>query len=362
MDITILRGPAILHETLDTIRIYHHKLPQDTYTWPGEICIPPGEITAIINQACSKLDPTDPALNYYFQPWPLEVDPMIPSCLAAFMITSFFELDTDDLDTAVERLLGHYRRKREIGFNASSIGCLAVELEDCPSNAGLPLKQIFSGLPAPEGLKRELVSVFSDYEKHLKRLINLMYPVAMELERLLQPWVERFDPLLERWKKDALTVNPQDLLRSVPQEDVERVWIRMRFVYEHMNQRSVWRGLKTMHMQLRPTSCLCPMKQVPKDKLMDEHVTGLRLLGDRIRLDIMRLCMTKPRYCNEIADILDVNRGIIFRNLNSMYNCGLLVKVMLEGKLCYTVGIRNTQRLFEHILEYIALPIDPPKN
>lgn len=362
MEITILRGPAIVHETLDAIRIYHHRIPQETYTWPGEICIPPTEITAIVNQACSVLDPTDPALNYYFQPWPLEVDPMLPACLAAYMITSFFELDAEDMDSAVQRILKHYQTKWETGFTASSIGCLAVELESSPANLGKPLTQAFSGLPVPEGLKRELAVVFSDYEKHMSRLICLMRPVAQELERLLAPWVERFDPLLERWKKDAETVDPQALLRSVPQEDVEKVWIRMRFIYEHMNQRSIWREDKRMHMHLRPTSCLCPAKQVPQDRIMDEHLTGLRLLGDRIRLDIMRLTMIKPRYCNELADLLGVNRGIVFRNLNSMYNCGLLVKVMLEGKLCYTVSIHNTQRLFEHIVEYIALPMEPPKS
>lgn len=351
LDITILRGPALLLEALDAVRIFYHELPLSLYTRPGAPGIPPDAVQQIIRDACAPLNLSDPSFRYYFQPWSLPEDPRWPGCLASYLINVWPSLTDCDVDRTAQAVVRYFRQLQQTGYSIAAVNGQNCNISPCPGNRGKTPAQIFQSVPLLDGLKRELAVVFSDFETHFERVVQLLRPVAERLDVLLAPWVQELDPLLNRGLPDR---SRKRLLENAPVASDMEILVRMRFIEENFSTLAVMLDRPVCHVRMAPHT-FSDQRAAPVAQ-QDAILAALRLLGDSTRLDMVKLMLEEPRYCNELAELLGINSGIIYRNLSSLSNCGVLIRKFIDGKPQYIANRVFLSNVFSSVMDYLSIP------
>ena len=71
MELQFNRKPCLILEATELLYVFVNQLSPRMLTADGPYCIPPAEVSAIMEEVCGSLSPEEPTLHYYFQKYQL---------------------------------------------------------------------------------------------------------------------------------------------------------------------------------------------------------------------------------------------------------------------------------------------------
>ena len=95
MELQFNRKPCLILEATELLYVFVNQLSPRMLTADGPYCIPPAEVSAIMEEVCGSLSPEEPTLHYYFQKYQL-LEQSGATCLARLMVFSFVNLNESD--------------------------------------------------------------------------------------------------------------------------------------------------------------------------------------------------------------------------------------------------------------------------
>lgn len=344
--------PCILYETVELLYAFVNGVSPEQLTVEGSYCIPAGEILRIQSAACDGLDPQDPALQLYFGQQAILDESNQFTCLASCMVRSFMNLEETELTAQMDSMCVSWERIRRRPFCIRAISWFALDIEAFPAGSSTSLASEMKKLPVGEAFFLSLLETFSDYNYHMAQLRELISPVAQRLRSLLEPYVRQAAPLREIWHQffqvttlEAFTERRTGFPMEKP---FDHACICMRYFKPQYAPIQVDPACNTFNMHLGVG--VQPPVQQPNPS--EQDLQALRLLGDKIRSDMVRILMGRPMSMQELATQLDINPGTIFRNLNSLTNTGLLTTEVRGSRYYYQANLPFIQGVFQKMLEY----------
>lgn len=103
MELQFNREPCLILEATELLYVFVNQLSPRMLTADGPYCIPPAEVSAMIEEICGSLSPEEPTLRYYFQKYQL-LEQAGDTCLARLMVFSFVNLNESDPDRSFQAL------------------------------------------------------------------------------------------------------------------------------------------------------------------------------------------------------------------------------------------------------------------
>lgn len=358
MKVALYSKPCLLYEAAELVFSLVNGIPPEKLTGTGKYCIPPDEVGRIQKEACAGLSPEDERLQFYFRGVPLEGTRGRPSCLGCCLLYSSLEITCSDAEEMRLALSAAWADHRARGYRVNGIDAFSISME--PSEDGKrfsSLSEEIAWLPVPQSYQMRLLEVFSAFDYHLERVTELLLPVAQALSPLLEPWVDRAQELLQSWR-ELLSRDAQAeefLLRrarlSFDRYDSLALALRY-FSYEGSPGKiDELTGRVCFHMSVSVPPAL--ERREPLPAMTEQEYSALRLLASSDRVEMLRLMAQRPMSGSEVAKALGTSVGSTFRDINNMYNAGLLLLLPGKGKSLYSASLPAIENLTSHLLEYL---------
>lgn len=210
MSMTFCRYPNLLLDAEELIYACVSARPAESITKDAPYCIPLPLVEKMLSDVREML-PETPELLRFFRAYPLpRRSAGANTCVARLLVYTFFDGTAPDTDTALQALSGAWdletvTRQRQVFTDALPFG-----LTMSPQETGeLPPDMGLNRLPLPEGLRKELTAVFSDYAGSIRTLGALMRPVMEYLAGVLGPCMKRAEPFIEGWETKMEGMTPE---------------------------------------------------------------------------------------------------------------------------------------------------------
>ena len=182
MELQFNREPCLILEATELLYVFVNQLSPRMLTADGPYCIPPAEVSAMIEEICGSLSPEEPTLRYYFQKYQL-LEQAGDTCLARLMVFSFVNLNESDPDRSFQALCDTWDRLRQGGYYFTNCKDHGLSMYAPVDSGAIPFAHGLWKLPLPLPCKEQLMEVFSDFPRHVKRLAALMKPVMEQIGR-----------------------------------------------------------------------------------------------------------------------------------------------------------------------------------
>jgi len=352
MEVTVYKKPCILLEAAELVYGYVNEIPAEKLTSKGKYCIPPEDVRKIQDTACAGLKREDKELQFYFHGVSLDSRERRMSCLGCSLLYTTIDVSCSGVDDMLASLHQSWHQKkwplRVLEINGFSLDFR--ETDDFTT-----LSQEITKLPVPQNYQIQLVDVYSSYDWHLDRVGTLLRPVAERLEPLLAPWVERALPLADEW--ESYMHQPAalpDIARGARLSKIciQHVKFGLRYFspYGGPGRIDEASGTLTMHFGLvRSGEVPLDMMQIPESW----EFSAIRLLSGADRVRMLNMMMKAPMSVQDLCQSLDLNPGTVFRDLNNLYNVGLLNTEVNSGRNCYRTNLPAIERLVNHLIRYL---------
>ncbi len=356
LNVQVERQPCMLFEAAELLYAYVNDLPASALTMEGEFCLTEREIAQWMKQICSGLDPQDELIRHYFAEHELLDNSGQRSCAAFLMLYSFMQATRPDPQAHMEALCEQWEQIRRGCYRVGGMNRYGIDISQ-EGSSYTTLSRELRRLPISEEFFLLLLEVFSDYTYELHRMWTLMQPVAEKLQALLVPAVERAQRLQEQWKcffSDE--ANLVELLNrrggTITWEPVCAAEFFLRYLDARHAPGVVSNGPHHVWMHLGVGIYVTALPAYQQRQLNAHEFTAFRLLGDESRSRIVRALMKRPMAMQEVANQLNMNPGVAFRNLNSLTNSEVLTKTVQSGRYFYQTNIEYIRVLFQHVIKY----------
>lgn len=358
MDVALYPRPCLLYEAAELVFALVNGIPPEKLTGTGEYCIPPDHVQAIQAEACAGLSLEDEQLQFYFRGVPLEGTYGRTSCLGCCLLYSSLEIASSGVEEMQQALSAAWADHRERGYRINGIDAFSIGMEPTEDRAQFTsLSKEIAWLPVPQAYQMQLLEVFSAFDQHLAQVTSILKPVAAKLESLLEPWVARAQDLLQGW---------ETLFRQENQAE-EFMLHQAQLRFDHYNFLGIalryfsfggspgkideLTGRVSFHMSVSVPPSLEQAEPLPA--MMEQEYSALRLLANSDRVEMLRLMAERPMSGSEVARQLQSSVGSTFRDINNMYNAGLLLLLPGKGKSLYSTNFPAIETLTTHLLEYL---------
>lgn len=352
MEITIHKKPCILLEAAELVYGYVNEIPAEKLTSKGKYCIPPEEVRKIQTEACAGLVRDDKELQFYFHGVPLDSRARRMSCLACSLLYTSLDVSCSGVDDMLDSLKKSWVQLKK-PLRVSDISGFTLRFEEADSF--LTLSEEIGKLPIPQSYQIQLVDVYSSYNWHLDRVGAILRPVAERLEPLLAPWVVRAMPLIgerEQELHEPTVWNSLARNTRLSQVYAQRIEIAFRYFSPYGGPGRLVESSETtmIHMGLvRADDVALDAVQIPESW----ELSAFRLLSGFDRVRMLHAMMDCPMSVQDLCLALDLNPGTVFRDLNNLYNVGLLTLDMISGRNCYTTNLPAIERITNHLIRYL---------
>lgn len=358
MEVALYAKPCLLYEAAELVFALVNGIPPEKLTGTGEYCIPPEQMQAIQAQACADLNPEDEQLQFYFRGVPLEGTHGRASCLGCCLLYSSLEIASPGVEEMRQALSAAWTDHREKGYRVNGIDAFSISMEPVEDGKQFSsLSKEISWLPVPSDYQMQLLEVFSAFDQHLAQVTDLLRPVADKLELLLEPWVARAQGLLQSW---------ENLFQQENQAE-EFLLHKARLRFDHYNSFGIalryfsfggspgkideLTGRVAFHISVSVPPSL--EQANPRLTMTEQEYAALRLLANPDRVEMLRLMAEKPMSGSEVAKELKLHVGSAFRDINNLYNAGLLLLLPGKGKSLYSANLQAVEDLTAHLVEYL---------
>lgn len=353
MSFIVNEKPCLLLEAAELVYAMVNRIPVEALTQEAPYCIPAAEVGKIQETVCAGLNPEDEELQFYFKGVPVESRSNRMSCLASALLYSNAPIDFYESEDALEYLHSAWFNHRR-PFSVTSISGFSVGIGESEQYTNLTHE--ITKLPVPQLYQTQLVEVFSGYDWHLNRVGDILKPVTERLKPLLQPWVEKATPLREEWIRYGKLPGSMDSLRRrlcLENDDIRELHITLRY-FSPLAGPSKLTGHTNM-LRIHAGVSLLPGQDTPEtdDSLKDWEYAAFRLISGPDRVAILRATKNSPKCIQDLSQELGRNPGSIFRDLNSLYNVGLLTLNIISGRNYYTANLSQMKKLTDRLLRHL---------
>lgn len=229
-----------------------------------------------------------------------------------------------------------------------------IQLEQSENFTSLATE--FSALPVPQSYQFKLVEGFSNYEAHVDRLGEIPSPIAEKLEPLLAPYVEKAAPRRQEWREYLAREEAMSWVQSVSSygdEHIVKIYVALHYFAAERGY--AFFVTPPLQLNLRMGVGLTPGKKLPREghPPSDGKYTALRLLTRQECVDIFRATRKNPKCIQELSHELNMNPGTVFRNVNSMFNVGLLKLDLISDRNYYSADLSRVEDITSHLLQYL---------
>lgn len=353
MKLIVQSEPCLLLETAELVYAFVNGIPAEKMTCPMPYAIPAGEMERIQQEVCRGLDPEDPELRFFFAGVPVGDKHGRLSCLASCLLYAGLPIASYDVDETLHALktceLTTVRPFHVIGLAAYSIGYAGA---DQYTN----LTQEFSKLAVPVHYQMQLVEIFSNFGWYVDQLGEILRPLAQRLKPLLLQWVEAAAGQREAWERYLATSEAvEDMLNRVQikSQGLNCVELVMRYVFplEAPGEFRALPGSLHLHMGI----ALTPGQPRPQSSapLENWEFTALKLLSSPDRMAIIGALTGKPKSIQDLSVELELNPGSVFRDLNNLFNVGILTQEIIGGRNYYRANLKQIEKITDHLVLYL---------
>ncbi len=353
MKLIVQHEPCLLLETSELVYAFVNEIPTEKLTCPMPYAIPTGEMDRIQQEVCRELDPEDPEIRFFFTGVPVGDKHGRLSCLASCLLYAGLPVASCDVEETLHALktceLTTVRPFHVIGLAAYSIGYSGA---DHYTN----LTQEFSKLEVPVQYQMQLVEIFSNFGWYVDRLGNILRPLAEKLKPLLMPWVEAAAGRRAEWEQ--YLAEPQAVENMLSRVQIESqgltaVELVMRYVFP-LEAPGEFRALPgSLHLHMG--TALIPGQPHPQTSapLENWEFTALKLLSSPDRMAIISALTGKPKSIQDLSHELGLNPGSVFRDLNNLFNVGILTQEIIGGRNYYRANLKQIEKITDHLVLYL---------
>ena len=356
LNITVCYEPSLLLEAAEVVYAFVNDIASKRMTLPTKYYLPVEAVDSIRNSVCAGLSAEDPQLQFYFRGVPVEGIADRLSCLGCCLLYYSVEVahpGVDDMARALSETRAGHRRN---GYSIYGIDPFTVNLAPAEDGAFASLSGQIARLPVGASYRMQLVEVFSAFDEHLERVVEILRPVAQALGPLLAPWVEQARDRMAQWEPFFRQNSAEEFLMRhghVKAENLQELQIGFRYFSPLLCPIYVddAAGRVSIHMGIG----ICPkMEPGPVPPVMDENRYAiLRLLANPDRVEMLRLMAERPMGVPELSKRLHLNSGSVFRDVNSMHNAQLLLFQQENGKNLYSTNLSIISRTASDLVAYI---------
>lgn len=355
MEVAIYREPCWLLEAAELLYALVNQVPPERLTVNRPCCIPVEEVARIQSAACAGISPDDPLIKFYFQGTAVGGVSTRLSCLAISLLMVSLEVSKSDVDEMVHALCQAWHRFREEQYHITGIDGYTLDFDPAGA-AAASLSQEIAALPVPVGYQMQLVEVFSGYDEHLHRMVELLRPVAERLPALMAPWIRGVQARIDQWETFFQEHSVEQFVLScgcMQVEPCQRVEVAMRYFSPLTSpvEEQTKNHLLRIHLGIAKEP---NMNGSGTPEAMKEwEYSGMRLLSSPVRMEMFRSMLARPMTAQELSQKMNMNPGSVFRDINSLYNARLLLTNVVDGRKYYRANYQALKDLANHLLQLV---------
>ncbi|MBE6945398.1 MAG: winged helix-turn-helix transcriptional regulator [Ruminococcaceae bacterium] len=358
MKITITNKPCILLETVELFYAYVNRLPVSTLTSGGAYSIPVDVAEHMLAEVCGSYDPADPELLFFFRQEALLDSSGQYTCLARNLVRNILDFSSMDWDYSLSSLRQSWKSLRSKGERICSIQEYALEYETDHDDRGeMTLADEIEQLAVSADYRMKLLQAFSDYDAYLDRLSDLIHPKAQLLQDLLEPWVQRAEPLVGVWQEHYSQPGAtEDLLRAVCFSDtvpLTSLSVCLRYFGDTIANGRM--DDRTDSVSLHTGVARIPSVVITQE-MMNWEYHAFRLLGSPARVKMLQAMRVRPMTLRGIAQELQLHLGTVGRDVASMHQARLLIVEPIDGRNFYRTNTETLSFLSQRLLFLQELP------
>lgn len=353
MEFVVCEKPCLLLETAELLYAHVNRITADQLTCAASYTIPEEDVARIQAEVCAGIDPEDAEWANYFRGVLVDSKTGRMSCLAFALLYAYMPVEYFEVDEAADALKREWQ-EQEKPFSVTGIS--SYSLSTASTEEYTTLAREIGKLAIPQSYQLQLVEAFSTFEAQVDRLAQLLGPLAEQLKPLLEPWVCRAKPLREAWRsfftrEDAITL----LFRrcNLAERNLDSAVLTMRYFSPEAGAGRIRCMSDALYLHLGVSNHPDEELQESATAPRPGEYTALRLLTRQECVDIFRTTREKPKCIQDLAQELNMNPGTVFRNVNSMFNVGLLKLEIISGRNYYWANIPRMERITEHLVRYL---------
>ena len=354
--VTIYQEPCWLLEAAELVYGLVNQIPVEKLAGSGPYCIPPDQVRRIQAEVCAGLNPLDEVIQFYFRGVPLEGVPDRLSCLGCTLLYSFLEIDHPQPEEYVHALEADWHSLCQYGFHVEGINGFSLSFDPAPAGKLFSLAREMEDLRIPSLYRMQLLEVFSNFNRHVEQVVEVLRPVASMLPHYLAPWTRQIPDLAEQWNAYFQGNSAKEFfLRRAQIQNCEFLELKLAFrFFSTYGSPGKFLGeerrlLFHMGVNMEPGLGNAGQAQAPEEW----ELTALRLMANVSRMEMLRAMAERPMSGQELAQKLNLNSGSVFRDLNSLYNARLLLMESSGGRNCYRTNLPVVRNMMERMLGYL---------
>lgn len=352
MEFTVYEKPCLLLETAELVYAFVNHLPAKSLTRSGPHCISTEAAEEMLKEVCASLSAEDDELRFYFEGTPIEGESERMSCLAYTLICSCLPVDHVAVDDAIQALHSVWF-KHERNFTIEGINGYSLSL--IHSTHYTSFAQQILKLPISTLYQAKLIEVFSGFDWHVERVGKILQPLAQRLQPLLEPWIKQAAPLITAWQHFLSTPESEDIVQkkmNFIKDDIKEVRLALRYFSPQcgLGNFSYGPNIMRLHMGVAITPGQPSIQNTPPE---DWELAAMRLLASSDRITMLNAMLREPMSGPALMKKFGFHSGSVFRDLNSLYNAGLLSICVQDGKNTYRTNFPVIQKLATRMLQAI---------
>lgn len=280
----------------------------------------------IMEDICGNLDPQEPRLQRFFAKAPVENADLY---LAQLMTMSFCRIHYPGLRENAAEICQFWRESQESGAWLDPQSWHTLLLTEEPGKPGDLFEQICR-LSYPPEFQLKLYGALREFDKTMEELVELMEPVARELETRFrqESWLQQ--ETVEYWQGVFQKTSPKEVAKEILGYDsvpgnpgktyVVPMYMNSSFVAFGEDQQ----GQERFNLLILGSGATAGSRLQQQSSVLDGLSAALKAIGDRKRLEILCRLSKGRSYCHELADAMGIDSGNMSRHLALLNSYGLL--------------------------------------
>lgn len=354
MDVMIHRQFGLLAETISLVCAWISDVDPELLTADAPGCVPVEEVKEMMETVCDGLNREDKKLQLFFHGFPAnhphDSRPHL-RCVGSLLVHSCAAEVGHDLEACRKAL---HDSRLGVGlsmeFTSVSMGLSAVCRDEY-----LSLAEELKKIDIPEDLRLNLAVVLTAYHQYADWLCDILEPLAMRLEPLLEPWEEKLQSIIIPQWMEALHSEEQRREFVAGRINGGLQNISQLFINPHL----LYPRLHSSFFNFGEDSCLyragvaLPMQKEETDTLPAMDVMVMQLLSNMDRLRMLQAMTGRAMQPKDLARELGINRGKVFRDLNNLINAHLVEPVSCGGRPHVTTNMALVKIVFERVTRFL---------
>ena len=312
-------------------------------------------LIGISKDLCSHIDPRDEVIKRFFERYTADTN-FTEICLAKVMTYAFTNIEITDFDESIDYIKARFRYIMESEYSFYRIGHLGfIEYAKIPDKSPKKaLRDQVDLLDIPGQYKWDILMAFSDFDRELDKLGDIVRPVADRLIERLGVLDEAVIKRTEFWRDYFSKTTIAQLIASQGGDESEFVGRDMLVTFWRIPCDYITADALADNDRI---ICLYIGMLVEPDIVSDSKNLGidmiqstLHILGNKKRLEILHLLKHKRLFGYEIASIVGLDATTVSRHMSALSKCGMVTAEKGEGHIIYyTADKNNIKRFFNTV-------------